>query len=71
MENSSVPFGPLVIRNGEIKYLDNASGHYLPKGPAAQEAAEQAFRNAGFDPAGNYIEKVYDPQKGWIPVGGQ
>jgi hypothetical protein len=53
--------GEVVVRNGEIKYLDNAAGHYLPQGPAAQEAAEQAFRNAGFDPAGKYVEKVYDP----------
>jgi hypothetical protein len=62
--------GEVVIRNGEIKYLDNASGHYLPTGRAAQEAAERAFTEAGFDPKGKYIAKFFDPQKGWIPVGG-
>ena len=61
--------GEVVIRDGKIKSIDNASGHYEPKGPPAQQAAEGAFKKAGFEVDGKYIEKYYHPEKGWIPVG--
>ena len=36
------------IVNGEVKFIDNNSGHYKPSGYSAKDAAETAFRNAGF-----------------------
>ncbi|WP_156957792.1 hypothetical protein [Paracidovorax oryzae] len=46
---------------GEVKFIDNASGHYLPQGPAAQSAAVKAFTDYGFKvPSGAYQDKVYD-----------
>jgi hypothetical protein len=33
--------------SGQIKSLDNASGHYLPEEQSAQDTAVNAFRNAG------------------------
>ena len=63
--------GEVVIRDGKVKYINNASGHYDPKGPAARQAAEAAFGRVGFDVEGKYIEMILDPQLGWIPVDGQ
>jgi filamentous hemagglutinin len=60
--------GEVIIRDGKIKYFDNASGHYEPKGPSARHEAEEAFKKAGFDVEGKYIEKRFHPEKGWIPV---
>ncbi|MFC5474728.1 hemagglutinin repeat-containing protein [Paraherbaspirillum soli] len=56
------------IFSGQVKSLDNASGHYLPQGASAQEAAINAFRNAGFNvPENAYIEKIYDFSAGrWV-----
>ncbi len=53
---------------GEVKFIDNASGHYLPQGPAAQSAAVKAFADYGFKvPSGAYQEKVYDFNLGrWV-----
>ena len=34
------------IYSGQVKFLDNASGHYLPEGQSAQDAAVNAFGNA-------------------------
>jgi hypothetical protein len=44
--------------NGELRVIDNASGHYQPKGLSAQNAAETAFQRAGFD-GFKYIEKNF------------
>ncbi|MER5749233.1 ALF repeat-containing protein [Streptomyces sp. NPDC002088] len=41
--------GELKLYQGNIKSIDNRSGHYQPKGPEARAAAEQAFRDAGFE----------------------
>jgi hypothetical protein len=47
--------GEVEIVNGQITVLNNGSGHYLPTGPSAQAAAENAFKNAGFEvPPGLY-----------------
>lgn len=43
--------------SGEVKYIDNTSGHYEPSGSAAQAAAEKAFSQKGLDVGGKYIEK--------------
>ncbi|MBB3224428.1 DUF6861 domain-containing protein [Pseudoduganella umbonata] len=57
------------IYSGQVKTLDNASGHYLPVGQSARDAAINAFRNAGFKvPETAYVEKVYDFKLGkWVP----
>lgn len=57
------------IYSGQVKSLDNASGHYLPEGQSARDAAINAFRNAGFKvPETAYVEKVYDFKLGkWVP----
>ena len=41
--------------------------HYLPKGMSARIQAEKAFREAGFDISGKYIEKEYRGGK-WVSV---
>jgi hypothetical protein len=55
-----------VLRGGDIRYVDNSSGHYLPQGPEARAAAEAAFREAGFGEI-PYVEKVWVEGKGWVP----
>ena len=37
--------GEVRIVNGQIKYIDNSIGHYLPSGLSAQQIAEKAFLN--------------------------
>lgn len=61
--------GEVKFLNGQIKYLDNSSGHYQPFGQNAQNAAEQAFGNLGYDVSGKYIEKVWVPDPS-LPRGG-
>jgi hypothetical protein len=39
--------GEFRIVQGEIRAINNASGHYKPFGPGAQAAAEEAFGNSG------------------------
>ncbi len=51
--------GEVRVINGQIKYFDNSSGHYLPTGTSAQQAAEEAFSNLGFDTYEKYIEKQW------------
>lgn len=48
--------GEVRFVKGKVHSINNKSGHYQPHGPAAQAAAEDAFRNAGFDVDGKYIE---------------
>lgn len=51
--------GEVKFVNGQLKSLDNASGHYQPSGASAQEAAESAFQQAGFDSIGKYLERMF------------
>jgi len=51
--------GEVKIVGGEIRMIDNSSGHYLPSGAGAQAAAETAFQTAGFGTAGTYVEKIW------------
>ncbi len=51
--------GEVHFAKGEVRWVDNASGHYLPSGPSAQQAAEEAFRRAGIDITDKYMEKVW------------
>ena len=52
--------GEVSFKKGELQWLDNTSGHYLPSGTAAQNAATSAFENAGIKVTGPYIEKVWN-----------
>lgn len=58
--------GEVKIVNGEIRYIDNTSGHYLPTGPAAEKAAVDAFNRNGLNASGKYIEKVWNGSA-WVP----
>lgn len=49
--------GEVQFLNGDVKWLNNASGHYKPVGANAKKAAESAFEQAGFNGAGKYTEK--------------
>ena len=60
--------GEVKVIQGKIKFLDNASGHYLPRGANAQKAAEGAFRAQGFEVEGRYIEKIRLEGRGWVPI---
>lgn len=53
---------------GTVKYIDNASGHYLPNGDAAAAAAVKAFRNHGFQVSDErYINKIFDfKSRKWV-----
>ncbi|UCV08561.1 hypothetical protein [Dechloromonas denitrificans] len=42
--------------NGNLRLINNSSGHYRPNGASAQSAAEKAFNKAGFDATGKYKE---------------
>jgi hypothetical protein len=48
--------GEVKFVNGEIRSINNASGHYRPSGESAQNAAQAAFQNAGFSSFGKYSE---------------
>jgi hypothetical protein len=39
--------GEVQIVNGQVRAINNASGHYKPSGQSAQTAAENAFANSG------------------------
>ena len=66
--------GEVRLVHGQIKYIDNSSGHYLPSGSSAEESATTAFENAGLKPSDKYVEKSWVPDpshpKGgkWRPV---
>ena len=58
--------GEVRIVNGKVYSIDKASGHYLPSGRSAEQAAVNAFVNAGLGGRGEYIEKVWSGGK-WAP----
>jgi RHS repeat-associated protein len=49
--------GQFKVVQGKLKFIDNKSGHYMPGGDSAREAAEQAFNEAGWNANGKYVEK--------------
>jgi filamentous hemagglutinin len=49
--------GSVDFRSGKIRFIDNSSGHYQPKGDSPRLQAEKAFEKAGFDVTGKYIER--------------
>ena len=48
--------GEVKFVNGQVKTLNNASGHYRPSGESAKNAAESAFERAGFNARDKYEE---------------
>lgn len=62
--------GEIQLYNGNVKWLDNASGHYQPTGANIGGIAERAFQNAGLDTAGKFVPKIWvaDPT---LPRGGK
>jgi hypothetical protein len=44
---------------GELRSINNASGHYKPSGSSAKNEAEAAFQKAGFNAIGKYTEKKF------------
>jgi hypothetical protein len=61
--------GEVKVVGGQIIYIDNASGHYLPSGLSARNAALGAFRANGYNVSDStYVEKVWDAIRGWIPA---
>lgn len=52
--------GEFGVLNGELRFIDNFSGHYRPFGPSAQFQAENAFQRLGFDIRGKYVERSFD-----------
>src|SRR3954454_16263669 len=49
--------GEVHVVAGEIRSVNNASGHYQARGSGARDEAEQAFERAGFDIHGKYHER--------------
>lgn len=51
--------GEFRVANGELRFVDNYSGHYRPSGASAQFQAENAFQQLGFDVRGKYAERSF------------
>ncbi|MET1256649.1 hypothetical protein [Aliikangiella maris] len=66
--------GELRLYNGNVKWFDNASGHYQPTGDAIGSIAEKALIDAGLKASGKYVPKVWVfdsklPRGGkWVPA---
>lgn len=60
--------GELQLYNGNVKWIDNASGHYQPSSNIGS-VAETAFNNAGLDATGKFMPKVWVPNP-TLPRGG-
>jgi RHS repeat-associated protein len=58
--------GEVHIVNGQIRQIDNTSGHYLPSGSSAEKAAVNAFNRAGLNANGTYVEKIWNGNV-WVP----
>jgi filamentous hemagglutinin len=60
--------GEVKFVDGKIRYIDNSSGHYLPSGKVARDAALNAFQDAGLGGRGLYVEKYWDAnRRAWVP----
>jgi len=72
--NPVVSAGQVKVVGGEIKFIDNSSGHFQPVGKGAQSSAENAFKQLGFDVQNKFIHKqwVLDPKLknggAWRPI---
>jgi RHS repeat-associated protein len=61
--------GELKVVNGELKYIDNTSGHYQPTGESPRRIIEKTLKDLGFDVTDKYVEKVW-VQEPKLPKGG-
>jgi filamentous hemagglutinin len=62
--------GEIQLNSGNVKWIDNASGHYQPTGPEVGRIAESAFKDAGQNTSGKYVYKVWSPDP-TLPRGGK
>jgi hypothetical protein len=66
--------GQVKVVNGEIKFIDNSSGHYEPVGQSAKISAENAFKLLGFNVENKFIFKKWVPDPklknggAWRPI---
>ncbi len=51
--------GEVQLFNGNIKWIDNMSGHYQPSGPGLSNVAEGAFNNIGMDAKGKFVYRAF------------
>lgn len=62
--------GEIQLYNGNVKWIDNASGHYQPTGPEIRNIAESAFKKIGIDATGKFQNKIWMPDPS-LPRGGK
>ncbi len=62
--------GEIQLHNGNVKWIDNASGHYQPTGPDVGRVAESALGSAGLNTSGKFVYKVWLPDP-TLPRGGK
>ena len=60
--------GEIQLYNGNVKWIDNASGHYQPSSNIGS-VAEAAFDRAGLNATGKFVPKVWVPDP-TLPRGG-
>ncbi len=62
--------GQVQVSGGGILQMDNASGHYLPRGSDARDAALDAFCANGYPVRADvYLEKAWNPTTlRWEPI---
>jgi len=72
--NPVLSAGQVKVVGGEIKFIDNSSGHFQPVGQNAQISAENAFKQLGFDVQNKFIQKQWVPDPklenggAWRPI---
>ncbi len=57
--NPVLAAGEFGVHGGKLKFIDNFSEHYRPSRVGAQTAAENAFKNVGFDVNGKYVGRGF------------
>jgi RHS repeat-associated protein len=51
--------GEIQLYNGNIKWIDNMSGHYQPSGAGLSKVVERAFSNMGMEATGKFIYRTF------------
>jgi hypothetical protein len=51
--------GEIQLYNGNIKWIDNSSGHYQPFGPTIQPVTENTFNNIGLNATGKFQYRTW------------
>lgn len=49
--------GEVQLYKGNIKWIDNMSGHYQPSGPGLSVVAERAFNDIGLNATGRFVTR--------------